>query len=68
MLTMRLITTKQVQTHFSCVCGYNVVDHEPMRVRWKDLPLIGVVRRKDRQTGKPFLLQRIIATECKCYE
>lgn len=62
------ITNKIVQTHFECVCGYNVVDHESMRVRWKDLPRVGVVRRKDRDTGKPFLLQKIYSPKCKCYE
>jgi hypothetical protein len=62
------ITDKQVQTVFHCVCGYNVVDHELLPIRWKDLTAAGIRRRVDRTTRKPFLLQVINSTECNCYE
>lgn len=68
MTTMRQITSKQVQTHFSCVCGRNVVDHDTFPIRWVDLSKAGIVRKKDASTGKPFLLMREVASECHCYD
>lgn len=65
---MRSVTVKSVQTHFECVCGRNVVDHEEMKVRWKDLHKMGVVRRRDKTTGKPFLLQITKSEICTCNE
>lgn len=62
------ITLKQVQTHFECVCGHNIVDDEYMRVRWKDLPKLGVVRREDKATGAWFLFQHIKGEHCYCYD
>jgi hypothetical protein len=64
----RPVTYKRVQTHFECVCGRNVVDHETVPVRWKDLPKAGITRRRDRSTGKPFLLRKERAEVCHCYE
>lgn len=64
----RPITNKEVQTHFQCVCGRNVVDHDSVLLRWKDISKVGIVRRRNRSDGKPFLLQIIVATECNCYE
>jgi hypothetical protein len=66
--TGRRITEKTFQTHFECVCGLNVVDHEVVQIKWKDLPKAGIVRRRDRTTGKPFLLQKTKSNECHCYD
>jgi hypothetical protein len=64
---MRAVTTKFFQTHFQCMCGMNVVDHDNAQIKWKDLSKAGIVRRKDRSTGKTFLMQRtIVSTECHC--
>jgi hypothetical protein len=64
----RPITNKAVQTHWECVCGRNVVDTEYYPIRWADLSKAGIVRRRDRSTGKPFLLERQKSTECHCYD
>lgn len=64
----RPITHKSVQTHWECVCGRNVVDHDLLPIRWADLPKAGIVRRRDRSTGKPFLLCRQYNPECHCYD
>lgn len=63
---MRPITHKQVQTVFHCVCGYNVVDHATYPIRWCDLAKAGITRKKDKTTGKPFLLQRQKSDTCHC--
>lgn len=65
---MRAITVKSVQTHFECTCGRNVVDHEEMKIKWKDFSRVGIVRKVDKQTGKPFLLQITKSEVCHCYE
>lgn len=65
---MRTITHKEVQTHFECVCGYNVVDHEVLQIRWKDFKIAGIRRKIDRSTGKPFLLQLLKGSVCHCNE
>lgn len=62
------VTTKAVQEHFACICGRNVVDTAHYAIRWKDLSGHGIVRRKDKKTGQPFLLRRITAASCTCYE
>lgn len=60
----RPITNKAVQLHFNCACGYNLVDHYTTPIKWADLPKSGIVRRRDKKTGKPFLLQKIKAEVC----
>lgn len=64
---MRPITPKRVQIHFQCVCGYNEVDHEMLLIRWEDLARAGIVRKKDKKTGKPFLLQIQKSNECNLH-
>lgn len=64
---MRAVTNKLVQTHFECVCGHNEVDHQYMKVKWSDLRKIGVVRKLDKSTGKPFLLQIEKSDTCHCF-
>ena len=56
----RIINVKQVQQHISCSCGYNCVDQLHMKMRYVDLRKLGVVRKIDRTTGKPFLLLRTV--------
>lgn len=64
---MRAITNKSVQIHFQCVCGRGAVDHETFPIKWKDFSKAGIVRRVDKSTGKPFLLQRLKSETCYCY-
>lgn len=63
---MRPVTHKLLQIHFECVCGLNEVDHDRLPIRWKDFSKAGIVRKVDKSTGKPFLLQRLKANECHC--
>ncbi len=67
MILMRQITFKDVQVHIQCICGYNCVDHDRMHIRWKDLSRVGILRKKDRATRKPFLLLKININNCNCY-
>ncbi|MDR1182678.1 MAG: hypothetical protein LBL13_11930 [Bacteroidales bacterium] len=61
---MRTITDKIVQVHEECVCGHNIVYQTYFPVRWRDLISSGIHRRKDRRTGKYFLLKNIAVAEC----
>jgi len=62
----RPTTNKIIQTHFSCACGYNAVDHESLPIRWKDFSAARITRKIDKSTGKPFLLMRQVSNECHC--
>lgn len=50
------ITDKQVQVHEQWPDGYNEVWTDSLRVKWADLSKVGIRRRRDKSTGKPFLL------------
>lgn len=64
---MRAVTTKSVQIHFSCVCGRNVVDHQDVKLRWRDLSKAGITNKIDKSTGKWFLLMKQTSEVCTCY-
>jgi len=57
---MSRITDKAVQVHEQWTDGYNEVYQESMRVRWADLAKVGIRRRRDASTGKPFLLLVVV--------
>ncbi|GHT53719.1 hypothetical protein FACS189451_04080 [Bacteroidia bacterium] len=61
---MRRIKSKIVQVHFECVCGYNDVYQDGLPIRWKDFHKEGIIRKKDKKTGKPFLLMLVKSEEC----
>lgn len=63
---MGKVTNKIVQVHFSCSCGLNVVDHDSFLIKWRDLSSAGIVRKKDRSTGKTFLLMLEKSEICNC--
>jgi hypothetical protein len=65
---MRTVTNKAVQIHFECACGYNVVDHDSLPIKWRDLSKAGIIRKKDKSTGKPFLLHKQKSDVCQCNE
>jgi hypothetical protein len=54
------ITDKQVQVHERWTDGYNEVYTDSIRVRWADLAKAGISRRRDKSTGKPFLLRIVL--------
>ena len=61
------ITVKTVQRHFVCVCGKAIVDEEEVcGVRYKDFKLMGIKRKRDKKTGKPFLYWRTFWGTCTC--
>lgn len=64
----RPIMEKPVQVHFECVCGRNVVDTEMYPIMYKDFRKAGIVRRKDKSTGKLFLTMHIKSEHCNCYD
>lgn len=63
---MRKITTKAVQIHFECVCGFNEVSTNYLPIKWKELAKNGIIRKKDAKTGKPFLFMKQFSKECHC--
>lgn len=66
---MAKITEKVVQVHTECVCGYNEVDSlSLLGLRWKDLSKNGIIRKKDKKTGKYFLFTQINFQVCHCEE
>jgi hypothetical protein len=66
---MREIKSKIVQVHFQCdVCGHGYVDQDEFPIRWKDFSKVGILRKKDKKTGKPFLLLKIRSYKCTCYD
>jgi len=54
---MSRITHKQIQVHEQWSNGYNEVYTDVLPIRWVDLPKAGIRRRRDKATGKPFLLR-----------
>ena len=62
------VTKKIVQIHFSCVCGSNVVYEDHFHIKWSDFPKHGIVRKKDKTTGEPFLLAKQHSETCHCNE
>lgn len=65
---MAHITNKTVKIHFECSCGRNVVDSDSFLIRWKDFSTAGIKRKVDKITGKSFLFQHQVSTECHCNE
>ena len=65
---MRTVTIKKVQIHFECVCGYNMVDTDSLQIKWSELSAAGIVRKKDKKTGTPFLLLKQFSKECSGHE
>jgi hypothetical protein len=65
---MREITHKPVQIHFECFCGFNEVYTDFLPVKWKDLAKHGIMRKKDKKTGKPFLLLKQYSKDCSGHE
>lgn len=53
----RSITTKTVQVHKQCSCGYNLLDQVKKNIRFKDLATAGIRYKKDPSTGKYFFVQ-----------
>ncbi len=64
---MRAITAKKVQIVSECVCGKCSVEQDIFTIRWKDLRHSSIKRRKDRNTGKPFLIINYYSDICGCY-
>ena len=62
---MRPITEKQVQVHRECVCGYNEVYNESVKTKWSALHLLSIKRKKDKRTGRPFLLWHFKLFSCE---
>lgn len=60
----RTISNKSLQTVVRCQCGCTTVDHDQLPIRYKDFTKAGIVRKKDRSTGTPFLLQRMNVESC----
>ena len=54
---MAKITTKQMQLHVECLCGYNLVMPIQETIAYKHFKDFGVKRKKDIKTGKWFLLK-----------
>lgn len=65
---MRKPTEKTLQVHFECVCGNNSVYEDTVTVKYKDLSKSGIIRKKDKKTGKYFLLYPIHHQECNCFD
>ncbi len=63
---MKNITIKEVQIHFECVCGINSVYTEELLIKWEELSKLKIRRKKDKKTGKPFLLKIIKSNQCFC--
>ena len=39
------ITVKSVQVHQECSCGYNIVEQDHFKIKWKDLRASGIIRK-----------------------
>lgn len=65
---MRPITNKPVQIHFECICGYNLVYTDYLPIKWNELSKNGIIRKKDRETGKPFLLHLQFSNVCSGHD
>ena len=63
---MRSITDKHVQIVASCVCGATTVDQDVLKIKWRDLAKSGIRRKRDRSTGKTWLLHTQQFSECHC--
>lgn len=65
---MRTITYKPIQIHFECACGFNMVDTDILQIKWSELSANGIIRKKDKKTGTPFLLLKQFSKECSGHE
>lgn len=65
---MRTITYKPIQIHIECVCGFNMVDTDNLQIKWSELSANGIIRKKDKKTGTPFLLLKQFSKECPGHE
>jgi hypothetical protein len=65
---MRTITYKPIQIHFECACGFNMVDTDNLQIKWSELSANGIIRKKDKKTGTPFLLLKQFSKECQGHE
>lgn len=60
----RKITSKHIQTVFSCACGFNEASTAEVKESDKFLKASGCVRKKDLTTGQPFYLHKTKAEAC----
>lgn len=65
---MRNPTEKTVQIHYECVCGYNDVYQDSVLIKYKDLSKAGIKRKKDKRTGKYFLMLLIKNDQCNGHD
>lgn len=63
---MSKVTNKEIQIVFHCVCGMVSVDQDLLPIRRKDLSQNGIIRKKDKKTGKRWFLLKQTSTECNC--
>jgi len=62
------ITSKKVQIHFECVCGFNIVDTDNLQIKWSEFSANGIIRKKDKKTGTRFLLLKQFSKQCTGHE
>ena len=64
----RPITGKTIQVIDTCVCGRVEVYPDEFLMPYKDFKEMQVKRKKDKKTGKPFLLMHLYYETCICNE
>lgn len=60
----RPITSKEIQHHIHCKCGYNEVDHSREKVGYKLFKNYNIKRKKDNKTGLYFFLRELFYDNC----
>jgi hypothetical protein len=67
-MNARQVTTKAIQVHTQCVCGFNEVETQEYKVRYKDFKHVGIKIVKDKTVGKYFLLLKYYFPICYCHQ
>jgi len=65
---MRMVSHKPIQVHYECICGFNEVGTVSLPIKWSELSANGIIRKKDKKTGTPFLLLKQFSKECQGHE
>lgn len=61
---MRKITSKKIQLHVSCKCGYNSVEPTIELIPYKNFKIFNVKVKRDKINGGKFLLMTENYEEC----
>ena len=67
-MQVRNITNKEVRIHEECICGFQSISQDTLRIRFKDFKAKGIKRIKDKSTGKIFNATHRKYNECHCYD